>query len=847
MSIAIVLPPPGHDNDTISLLWLKAELDARGHDVSTISNLNSTLDLDDFDAVISSGAPGRQLRHRCHIVYTAGDNEPHSLALDHVRRLVTPSEISARRFEAGGWEEPIMVSPPVSHQVTTIPAIPARVVCYVETSSIHDRLETVIASFATINDPHAELRIAGDASRLDTPDSDRRVRLLGPVDNNTRATELASAMAVIVLEADQGWSHLGVAAMQAGTPLVAAIDAGGITEVIEHGVNGLLTDPTPDDVGWAIRHISSTPRLRWNLGLQAQRRAAELTSLRLVNEIEDLISPTERSRALMLTTYPVDPMIGGGQRRARFLSRSLADRCDVTVLVNTSPTDSIRRRVVEAGLVQVEVPKSPAQQAAELDLFHAMNETPVDDIVAARLSKATPAYGIELAEHLAQSDLIVATQPFLVPCIPPTNVPIVHDSQNVEVVLKAALVPTSPGGKWLLDEVIAAEAEACQRAAVITACTGPDLEALLATARPSVPESIVVGNGVNSAGLPYKSPDEHMQARAELLALADLPTSDDRPIALFIGSWHPPNIEAAELILELAAHRSDWLFILAGSHTSEFARADVPTNVHMIAVFAEPLLWPLLAGADVALNPMRSGGGSNLKLFDYLAVGTTVVTTEIGARGLPSPADYTIVAGPTVDAFSAAIDAARPSAADETPRSKQEAGRRLVQKSFDWQSLGHSWATAVLDGTGVSGGRPRQRSNPNQRPVLSTVAPPSSDPVIATVQLLGQQARTAPPSPQEVSMDPTLRERLKRANDNRHIGRMLPEGARFTAPKKALIRVGHALTNEQVIYNQAIVEAVEQLAVSLRSIEAEQRDLRAKVDTLHAENQDLHRRLEALE
>jgi len=96
-------------------------------------------------------------------------------------------------------------------------------------------------------------------------------------------------------------------------------------------------------------------------------------------------------------------------------------------------------------------------------------------------------------------------------------------------------------------------------------------------------------------------------------------------------------------------------------------------------------------------------------------------------------------------------------------------------------------------------------------------------------------------------MDPALRERLKRANDNRNIGRELPPDARFTGPKKALIRVGHALTNEQVIYNEAIVEAVEQMAVSMRALETEQRELRRTIEDLHAENRALQRRLEVLE
>ena len=96
-------------------------------------------------------------------------------------------------------------------------------------------------------------------------------------------------------------------------------------------------------------------------------------------------------------------------------------------------------------------------------------------------------------------------------------------------------------------------------------------------------------------------------------------------------------------------------------------------------------------------------------------------------------------------------------------------------------------------------------------------------------------------------MDPALRERIKQANDNRNIGRILPTGARFTGPKKALIRVGRAFTNEQVIYNKAMVEAVEQLAVSMRALEVEQRELLQSVEALAAENRALQRRLEVLE
>ena len=42
----------------------------------------------------------------------------------------------------------------------------------------------------------------------------------------------------------------------------------------------------------------------------------------------------------------------------------------------------------------------------------------------------------------------------------------------------------------------------------------------------------------------------------------------------------------------------------------------------------------LLQAADVALNPMFSGSGTNIKMFDFMAAGLPVISTMTGARGI---------------------------------------------------------------------------------------------------------------------------------------------------------------------------------------------------------------------
>ena len=34
------------------------------------------------------------------------------------------------------------------------------------------------------------------------------------------------------------------------------------------------------------------------------------------------------------------------------------------------------------------------------------------------------------------------------------------------------------------------------------------------------------------------------------------------------------------------------------------------------------------------INPMISGSGTNIKMFDFMAAGLPIITTDIGARGI---------------------------------------------------------------------------------------------------------------------------------------------------------------------------------------------------------------------
>ncbi|MBV9007231.1 MAG: glycosyltransferase family 4 protein [Solirubrobacterales bacterium] len=156
-----------------------------------------------------------------------------------------------------------------------------------------------------------------------------------------------------------------------------------------------------------------------------------------------------------------------------------------------------------------------------------------------------------------------------------------------------------------------------------------------------------------------------------------------QPLALFIGSWHEPNLLAARQIVDLARQVPDVRFAIAGSVGIPLAQTERPTNIELFGVVSDELKEALLSVAAVALNPMLHGSGTNMKMLDYMAAGIPVISTAVGARGL-GLALGTDLRIATPDRFGEALRATLDEPgelADERAR----ATRRKIEERFDWQ------------------------------------------------------------------------------------------------------------------------------------------------------------------
>jgi glycosyltransferase involved in cell wall biosynthesis len=91
---------------------------------------------------------------------------------------------------------------------------------------------------------------------------------------------------------------------------------------------------------------------------------------------------------------------------------------------------------------------------------------------------------------------------------------------------------------------------------------------------------------------------------------------------------------------------------------------------------------PHLARAAISIVPLRVGGGTRLKIFEALAMGKAVVSTTVGAEGLPVVSDCHLLLADGVEDFANSVTSLLRD--PERRRRLAFAGRRLVEDHHSW-------------------------------------------------------------------------------------------------------------------------------------------------------------------
>ncbi|MGB8956123.1 MAG: glycosyltransferase [Tumebacillaceae bacterium] len=518
---------------------------------------------------------------------------------------------------------------------------------------------------------------------------DRRIEFLGRVNERVAVQLYRNALAVIYVPYDEDYGLVTVEAMMCKKPVITCSDSGGTLEFVRHLENGYIASPNPKSIAKGIQFMLDNRESLVKLGGHGQETVRSIEWGTVIGELIDLgahgsqgsqhaapaISRASRKMTL-LSTYPIRPRGHGGQLRTYHLYSNM---------VRSFRTEIISYSNTEVGFVQTIAPnmqeycftRSHPHVEGEAEVQHKIG-IPVTDIVMSDFSRLTPAFGAHIHKAAADTDLFVLVQPYLVGDLPDhPQIPVIYDAQNVEYDLKKQLLPDSKTGQEYLQKVYELEKRACDRASLIMACSEEDRIRMAELYQVPLDKIIVVPNGVNIEEYEFVDYEERMKRKAEV--------GIEEPLALFIGSWHPPNIKAVKQILAIAKQTPEVNFIIAGSVCGALKGLSKPSNVAFAGTVSDRMKTYLYTICDIALNPMEEGAGTNLKMFDYMAAGMPILATSVGARGTGAQDRVHYYCCDDMQQYPQAL---RDLLQDRTLRTEMvKEARKWAEDKFDWKVI----------------------------------------------------------------------------------------------------------------------------------------------------------------
>ena len=369
----------------------------------------------------------------------------------------------------------------------------------------------------------------------------------------------------------------------------------------------------------------------------------------------------------------------GGRLRSFHLVSELSRRHSIALLTTHGRADDARelaRRLPRCEVVSFpfDIPKRASAAFARALLRSWLTPLPVD-----LLKFRVPVLEAEVrrrvegrAADLCVADFLSAT----VNAPLPGPLPVLFFAHNVEHLIwkRMCAVESRPWRRAALAiewrKMRRAEARVCARADLTVAVSEADA-ALLAAGAPGAAIH-AVPTGVDAS---YFTPSG---------------SGPEGPSLVFTGSmdWYP-NEDAVLHFLEAILPRvrsqvPDASFSVVGRNPTARLRAAAAAAGARVTGTV-PDVRPYLAEAAVYVVPLRIGGGTRLKIFEALAAGKAVVSTTVGAEGLPLvPGRHLLRADDPADFARAVVSLLRDPG---QRRALGTAGRRLVVERFGWPEV----------------------------------------------------------------------------------------------------------------------------------------------------------------
>ena len=386
------------------------------------------------------------------------------------------------------------------------------------------------------------------------------------------------------------------------------------------------------------------------------------------------------------------PLDKGGKLRTWHLMRHLARRHNITYLSFSDPSQTEEHRT---GMREVchrleTVPRTDPAKGT-LRFYADAARYVIDPIPYAVAKYRSPAYAARVQELLNSGGFDAVVCDFLPPVVnmPRTlDCPTILFTHNVEAEIwrRHAETATNPIARRLLGQqwqrMLRFERDALARFDLVLAVSEADGDTFARLYPGALRAPVhVVQTGVDTQ---YFSPASATPARrAHLVFTGSMDWLPNEDGMLYFVRDILPLVRKAE----------------PGATLSIIGRAPTPAvrklgEEHGIEVTGSvDDVRTHVAPGSVYIVPLRIGGGTRLKIFEAMGMSKAVVSTTIGAEGLPVTNGEDIVIADEPAAFA---DAVVRLIRDDAARTRIEAaGRRLVVERYDWSAVAQDFEDAL--------------------------------------------------------------------------------------------------------------------------------------------------------
>lgn len=376
----------------------------------------------------------------------------------------------------------------------------------------------------------------------------------------------------------------------------------------------------------------------------------------------------------------------GGSNVVHGLYTCLAEFFDVEIVYIAPGNEKYRKYEIVDGLTEIVIPKTLSHVIAENELKQKLNAATAYDIGLMYYLNQTPQFHAVLRKSVEDSDIVFIERPYLFDdvkrCL--NGRPLFQRSQNIEYYFRMSNIPKSNERDEVLTDLYNLEQRCCLCSDVNFACSDVDLGIMHSMYGIDNKQLCLLPNGVDIRENPFVSVEERLRNKKRY-------GLSKEKLALFIGGGHTPNMEACEMIYKIAPYCPDVKFFFAGNLCNTLLKKKRPENVALLGLISEDMRRFLFSVFDMGLNPMYSGSGSNIKMFDYMSMGLPIVTSRFGARGIDDISMFHIA-----DTEEELINTITKFCITDEVDAVQQA-RNEIEKIYDWRVIAQGVRDKILE------------------------------------------------------------------------------------------------------------------------------------------------------